>query len=255
MYGLLLQTYNTSYGYDDNSVERIIIPVGINECAKKSHSKKKRKRIIKGPTGATGLNGPQGFTGEMGTTGASGSTGLSGGGAILSFGTAGILNLDLATDNSSFTLGFASAYSGSILVGQDINMPGAMYIRVPRSGILQNLYLAVQIYIPPGPNLSTTKICANVYNSSGFDNPSGGPMLPNFNATNITTTISLPPTIGTPNTGANIFASNSDTSDMCSVAAGDFIAIRIITSSSTPFVSTGFMATISVTLELISNTT
>ena len=148
MYGLLLQTYNTSYGYDDNSVERIIIPVGINECAKKSHSKKKRKRIIKGPTGATGLNGPQGFTGEMGTTGASGSTGLSGGGAILSFGTAGILNLDLATDNSSFTLGFASAYSGSILVGQDINMPGAMYIRVPRSGILQNLYLAVQIYNP-----------------------------------------------------------------------------------------------------------
>jgi hypothetical protein len=170
-----------------------------------------------GPTGATGM------TGDAGVAGSS---------AALPFGFAGPLTIGL---DAAFTIGFGSSNVGVVALGGEA-MPGVIYFRAPREGVLTNLHFSVHSSV--GIGLGST-MTATVYRGASTGDPATTP--PIFSATEITTTLTFP------DVGLSGFESNASMGTTALVNAGDYIALTISTTN----ISLTSLITIAAGIEFI----
>lgn len=170
-----------------------------------------------GPAGSAGFPGPPGPVGPPGPPGPPGPTGPPGtaGGTIIPFSLAGLLNFGILP-LAPVSVGFGQGIIGGILTG--IGVPGSVYFRVPRAGVISNLYFSIQALV--SLSLFNRTLTATVFVASGTGDPSV--VAPTFLPSALSTTVDIPVLeIG------GFFRSNANTTSSVFVNAGDYLALGI----------------------------
>jgi hypothetical protein len=147
---------------------------------------------------------------------------------------------------STVTLGFQgstlSSTTGAIAFGNAPNLPGMVYIRMPRAGTIRNLRFSAFF----GPTTTTTGfISATVFFAANTTTSPSAPVpMPVFVVTTVSTSITF---IGAVIAG-NTFYANDNTVDTLTVAAGDYVAMVLTFNNFTVTVGTlvSFVADIEV---------
>lgn len=197
---------------------------------------------ISGAAGSQGSQGQAGIDGQIGTQGSQGrvgATGSVGSSAILTFAGHGSLVLDIL-DGNAFTLGADSDLNANMVLFNKndtfLAQAGMAYVRMPRSGILANLFFSVQ-FANPIFSIIPTQITATAYIAATGTDPFN--IIPTFSVTGVSVTATVPL--------AQTFAANAATFNSVSVNAGDFICLVI----STPVGVSSALVTLQGALEYI----
>ena len=182
---------------------------------------------VQGSTGNTGTNGAQGVQGVVGPQGIPGSS------TVLSFSGTGSFIIET---NLALTIGADTLFINSplfVLGDTFIAEAGVIYRRLPRNGIISNIYGSVQLANPLVTTIPT-EIILTIYIAPSPGDASFSTQAPTFSITGLQTTIIIPV--------AQTFATNNSLINSVSANAGDFICLVISAPISSTPISSAFVS-------------
>ena len=183
-----------------------------------------------GAQGGLGIQGAQGFQGGAGAQGSPGEEGPTGSSTIEQFNALigiigpGVTNFSIGDQNPGF---------GPGIVINVLAVQRGIFVRAPRTGILQNLHASIE---RKQPGTATGTITFTVVHATMPPDPSSIPFSPIFSATPLTLAFAVDTTTAT-------FYTNSNLVGTMPVVAGDLYALNVTTNLTTVGITFNFYAT------------